>query len=77
MEGRNTNIDKQALELFAGLIRARQSEIRLIGGFVRSGGNLADGRARAQQKPHQQQRMMAADECPDGWHDEGGVCVPD
>ncbi len=78
---KSSAIAQHTHDLIAMQTFIRQTERKMMDAYLRSDGDLASALEAARhyacsQATNRPVTMMYSD-CPEGWHDEGGVCVPD
>jgi hypothetical protein len=81
MERPKSPIPKHTLDVIHMLMKAKRIQFRYLGAYVRAKGDrvVAEGLIEQEMSGPQIQPMSLSpdDECPEGFHLENGVCVPD
>ncbi len=76
MGTRESKIPQEMLDLIKLTMMANRATFRALGEYVKTDGNVEAAKAEFLQ-PVSNTSISADDECPPGYHLDGGICVPD
>jgi hypothetical protein len=74
---RSSNICPHVLDLIRILMKTNRQQYRLLGAYVFRDGDLAAAEKDAASPVPRPALAPSEDDCPPGYHQENGVCVPD